>query len=629
VREVLDLHGQSELLDGTVSRIDPRTRAVSATLPVGNGPVDVGVASGSVWVANEFDGTVSRIDAAQGEVAQIIRVGDRPQGVEAAGGAVWLALRASGAQHRGGTLRVAATAPSLDSIDPAINNLISPGQLLGMTNDGLVTLKHVGGSKGTQLVPDLSLTLPTPTNAGRIYRFQLRPGIRYSTGDVVEPLDFRRAIERAFRVGSPGVPFYRRIVGGNRCARRPSTCDLSDGILVNQAANTVTFRLVEPDPDFLYKLTLPYAAAVPATVPLGEASREPVPATGPYMIESYEPGRVLRLVRNPHFREWSDAAQPDGYVDAIVFSLGVAPDRVVDAIEGGRADYGIYDVPFAPPGDRLHELLTRFPAQVHVNPLPEITYFVMNTRVAPFDDVRVRRALNYAIDRNVLAELNGGHDAAQPTCQALPPGIPGYERYCPYTVNPSATGAYSGPDLAKARRLVRASGTSGMRVTVVTDPHLADTTYLVAILRKLGYRATARPVAGERYNPLVSDSRNRTQISVGGTLMDYPAASNVVQPWLSCEAFRPASAANGTAPRSASPMSRPRCTGRCASRRPTRAPPTGSGRTSTAGSSTPPRGFRRSTSPRSTSSPRGWATTSSTRSGGCCSTNCGSGSARG
>ena len=531
-------------LDGTISRIDPGTRAVTTTLPVGNGPVDVSLGSGSVWVANEFDGTVSRIDAAEGEVVQAIETDERPQGVEAGSGRVWVATRASSSSHRGGTLRIVASQPSFDTVDPAIHNFLSPAQLLGMTNDGLVTLKHVGGRTGTQLVPDLAVTLPSATSNGRTYRFQLRSGIRYSTGAVVEPLDFRRAIERDFRLDSPGAPFYRGIVGGARCARSPKRCDLSEGILVNEAANTVTFRLVAPDPDFLQKLTLTYAAAVPRGVSTREVSRRPIPATGPYMIDSYLAGRQLRLVRNLYFREWSNAAQPDGYVDRIVFKLGVDPDEAVTAIEQGQADYGIYDSPFAPPGKRLHELLTRYPARVRVNPLPEVHYFIMNTRVAPFDDLRVRRALNYAVDRNVLVELNGGPEAAQPTCQALPPGIPGHERYCPYSVNASATGAYSGPDMAKARRLIRASGTAGMRVSVLTDPHLPDTAHVVTVLRKLGYRAAARPVAGERYNHLASNSRNRTQISVGGTLTDYPAPSNILQTWLSCDSFTPRSDLN-------------------------------------------------------------------------------------
>jgi YVTN family beta-propeller protein len=531
-------------LDGTVSRIDPSRGAVTTTLPVGNGPLAVDVASGSVWVANEFDGTLSRIDAREGEVTQTIAVGEQPQGVAAGTGDISIPIQATSAGHRGGTLRIAASPPSFDTVDPAIHNFLSPAQLLGMTNDGLVTLKHVGGSTGDQLVPDLALTLPTPTDAGRTYRFQLRGGIRYSTGAVLRPIDFRRAIERDFELGSPGAIFYLGLVGGRRCAHRPSQCDLSEGIEVDDAANTVTFRLVEPDPDFLYKLIPPYAAAVPAGVSAQDVGRKAVPATGPYMIDRYVPGRELRLVRNPYFREWSHAARPDGFVDRIVFRLGIDPDRAVTEVENGQADTGIYEVPYAPPGDRLHELLTRYSAQVHINPLPELHYFIMNTREPPFDDVRVRRALNYAIDRNVLVDLNGGPELARPTCQVLPPSIEGHKPYCPYTVNRSPAGTYSGPDLAKARRLVAASGTRGMRVTVVTDPHLPDTRYVVSVLRTLGYRVSARPVAGQRYNRVASNTRNRTQISVGGTLTDYPAPSNIIQTWLSCESFRPNSDLN-------------------------------------------------------------------------------------
>lgn len=531
-------------LDGTVSRIDPATRTVTQTLPVGNGATGLAVAGTSVWVANEFDGTVARIDAERGEVAQTFRVRDRPVGAAAGGGQVWLAMRAAPVRHRGGTLRVAVTTPSLDTLDPARQVFLSPGQLLGATNDGLVTFKHVGGSGGTRLVPDLATTLPSPAGDGRTYRFQLRTGIRYSSGEVVRPADFRRALVRVFRLGSSGAPLYRGIVGGRRCLRAPSRCDLRRGIVTNDAANTVTFVLTAADPDFLAKLAAPYAVAVPGSVPLTRSPRLGVPATGPYMVDRYVAGETLVLRRNPHFREWSNAARPPGFVDRIEYSLDRHPDAVVNAIRSADADYGIYDVPYSPPGDRLHELLTRFPARTHVNPLPGVNYFIFNTRVPPFDDVRVRRAVNFAVDRRVLVDLNGGPDAAGLTCQVLPPGLSGHEPYCPYTRSAGTDGGYGGPALARARRLVRASGTRGMRITLLTDPHLADTEYVVGVLRRLGYRATARPLANDRYDAFVSDTRNRVQMSVGGTLTDFPAASDIIRPWLSCEAFTPRSAAN-------------------------------------------------------------------------------------
>ena len=530
-------------LDGTVSRIDPSREVVTATLEVGNDPSGLAISPEAVWVTNEYSGTLTRIDPHAPTVAQTIHVGRRLTGVAVVGNAVWVAVHAL-PPHRGGTLRVVAAIPRLDSIDPGIAFLLFPPQLLGMTNDGLVTLKHVTGSEGTQLVPDLAISLPSPSHQGRSYRFELRQGIRYSTGVPVRPGDFRRAIERDFTIGSPGASFFDDIVGADRCTVGAHRCDLSRGIAVDGPVGTVTFHLSHPDPEFLYKLTLTFAFAVPAGTPDRDVGNHPVPATGPYRIDPYEPGRELVLERNPQFHEWSKAAQPDGYPDQIVWRFGVSPDAAVTDVERGSADWGLYTFPFSPPGDRLEEIQTQHAGQVHVNPLPETEFFVLHTRVAPFDDIRVRRALNYAIDRNTLVSLYGGSSLARPTCQVLPPGLPGYRPYCPYTLNPQPDGAYIAPRLELARRLVFASHTKGMRVRVLTDPGFPPARYLVSVLRSLGYRASLRVASGDRYNVLSNNSRYQVQISRGGWAADYPAPSEFINLFLSCGAFRPTSDAN-------------------------------------------------------------------------------------
>jgi ABC-type transport system substrate-binding protein len=517
---------------------------VTATLEVGDGPSGVAVSPGAVWVTNEFAATVTRIDPRTPLVAQTISVGNDPDGIAVTGGAVWVGVHAAAAAHRGGTLGIVAAIPRLDSIDPGIAFMLFPPQLLGMTNDGLVTLKHVGGSDGTQLVPDLAVSLPAPTDHGRSYRFEVRPGIRYSTGDPVRPEDFRRAIERDFQIGSPGAPFFAGIVGADRCAGRGRPCDLSEGIVVDDQADTVTFRLTGPDPEFLYKLTLTFAFAVPSGTPGQDVGTHPVPATGPYLIDLYESGRELRLVRNPQFHEWSTAAQPDGHPDQIVWRFGLDPEAAVTAVERGGADWGLYEFPFSPPGDRLAEIRTQYAGQTHVNPLPETEFFTLNTRVPPFDDVRVRRALNYAIDRTVLVSLYGSSDLARPTCQVLPPGLPGYQRYCPYTLNPRTDGAYTAPRLTLARTLVAASHTHGMQVRVVTDPDFPPARYVVSVLRSLGYRASLQIATGNHLNTLINNSRYQVQVSRGGWAADYPAPSEFLNLFLSCAAFRPASDAN-------------------------------------------------------------------------------------
>ena len=100
--------------------------------------------------------------------------------------------------------------------------------------------------------------------------------------------------------------------------------------------------------------------------------------------------------------------------------------------------------------------------QLRINPVMITGFMFLNVRTPPFNDVRVRQAVNLALDRGLVVNHYGGPVAARPTCQIMPPALAGYRRYCPYTRDPAADGAWHGPDLARARKLVAASGTAGM-----------------------------------------------------------------------------------------------------------------------------------------------------------------------
>jgi peptide/nickel transport system substrate-binding protein len=510
--------------DGTVSRIDPGTSTVTATIPTGRGPSGIAVEGETVWVANDGDASLARIDAATNRVVLKIQLDNPPKGLALAGGSVFVAVRARGLAHRGGTLTVYAGRRGLQTIDPAISYESYSFAIPSLTYDGLVAFKHVGGSDGSTLVPDIASSLPLPTNRGKTYTFELRPGIRYSTGRVVRAEDFRRAIERAFKLGSPGLGNYTGIVGGARCKEAAKSCDLSKGIVVDNAARLVTFRLVAPDPDFLYKLMLPWAGAVPPGVPNRDVGTRPLPGTGPYKIARYIPKRELVFVRNPFFREWSQAARPAGYPDRIVWRLDVKADAATRAVEEGRADVA-YD--FVPP-ELLTEVRTQYASQLHVDPIPGTYFYLLDARMRPFSDVRVRRALNYAVDRDAVIEVAQGAEVAQPTCQVLPPNFPGYRPYCPYTAHPSASGRWVAPDLARARRLVSASGTKGERVKVWAEDR-GEGEYVAALLRRLGYRTQLKTVVpNPKYLAAIFDPRNKVQIAALRWFPDYPAASGFI-----------------------------------------------------------------------------------------------------
>ncbi len=462
---------------GTVVKIDPGTLQVVGRFHVGNDPVAAAYGGGRLWVANADDGTVTRLEPAT-QQGQPIPVGARPTGVAyidgvvwvataagvtriddalhthstptgstplsavAAGGKVWVAALASPASHRGGTLRVAygddLFGPGYGPYDPAVAPYKEHFQLLSMTSDGLVTYRRAGGAAGLQVVPDLAVAMPTVTDGGRTYTFQLRKHLRYSDGQQVRASDFRSSVERALSPAALGIAsqgyyqdvVFSTIVGYSACRSHPQTCDLTKGIQTDDRTGTITIHLSKPDPALPQKLATTFADFVPPGAPPPD-SNKPVPGTGPYMVSKlYQQGHGgFLLTRNPHFREWSSDAQPAGYPDTIRYTRYKDTGAALTAIEQGKADVLVGE----PPPERFAELANRYATLAHPVAGLSTVYVSLNTAVPPFTSLAARQALNFAVDRAVMARTLGGASANVPTCQVLPPGMFGYAPYCPYT----------------------------------------------------------------------------------------------------------------------------------------------------------------------------------------------------
>ena len=179
----------------------------------------------------------------------------------------------------------------------------------------------------------------------------------------------------------------------------------------------MTFHLSKPDPDFLFKLALPDYDAVPAIAPLH--ARLPLPATGPYKIAGYQPKGVVVLVRNPRFHVWSAAAQPDGYPDRIVERFRYTGASAIRAVQRGTADITAEGPDQTWPPRLAASLQRRYSSQLYSQPQLVILGTWLNTRLAPFNDVRVRQAFNLAVDRNRLAQV----DAGEVRAAYLPPQL--------------------------------------------------------------------------------------------------------------------------------------------------------------------------------------------------------------
>ena len=431
-------------------------------------------------------------------------------------------------RHRGGTMRLLSRTGA-GTIDPQRNYTAQYWQVFAAVYDGLVAFRKVPGRAGGEIVPDLADAVPAPEDGGLTYRFRLRPGPRFSDGSPVRPSDVAASFRRLFRVLSPTAEsFYGAITGADACLRAPQTCAL-EGVQADDAAGTVVIRLTRPDPEFLVKLALPHACVLPEHAPARDTGTTPLPGTGPYAIASYDPGARMRLVRNPHFREWSADAQPDGFPDEVHYDFGFEDEAEVTMVQRDQADW-MFDTP---PADRLGELGARYAERVHLNPANAIWYLPMNVNLPPFDDVRVRRAVNLAIDRRAAVKLFGGGALAAPQCQVLPPGLPGHEPYCPYE-----------RDLERARALVAEAGATGRGVTLITDDSTVQRalgTFLQDALRDIGLDARTRALSASVQFTYIQNSANRVGISLTSWYADYPSPGNLLGQLFGCATFRPES----------------------------------------------------------------------------------------
>ena len=443
--------------------------------------------------------------------------------------------------HAGGTVKLVAQAAA-GTLDPKVNYTGQYWELYQATYDGLLTFSYGTGKTTFNVVPDLAEALPTITNGGKTLTFKLRKGIKFSDGTDVTVKDVKASFERIFKVSSPTAgSFYNGIVGADVCLKKPATCDLSKGVVVDPATNSVVINLTAPDDAILSKLAVPHAVINPASAPVKDAGTTPIPTTGAYMFKSYSPTKSLIMVRNPYFKEWNHDAQPQGYPDEIDYEFGLTPTAQVTAVENNQANWAYDPIP----ADRLNEIGTKYPNQVHVNPLTAMWYMPMNVNIAPFNNVKARQAVNYAIDRAAMVKIFGGTQLAAPVCSFLPPNFPGHVDYCGYTkgATPDAPAkTWTAPDLAKAKDLVKQSGTAGQPVAIVVsddDVNKQMGIYLQSVLNSIGYKATVKPISGNIQFTYIQNTKNKVQISVTQWYQDYPAASDFLSVLLGCQSFTP------------------------------------------------------------------------------------------
>ena len=437
--------------------------------------------------------------------------------------ALGLASCGSGSSGKeGGTLT--GSYASFPELDPNIAYTAEGLTAMYDTYLPLLTYAHANGEEGVKVVPALVESLPEISKDGKTYTLTMRKGLRYSDGTPVKASDFPASIERMFKLNSYGTSFYTDIVGAEKFAETKSGGIA--GIEADDKSGEIVIHLTRPRGTFVQELALLYAAVLPAGTPAKNLTADPPPATGPYQIVKVEQGRGWSYVRNPQWAK-SNAAQiteiPSGHVDKIEISVVRNGSTQVNEIERGKTNWMQTIVP----ADLYNKVKDRYEGTQFRVEHPINTYFFwMDITRPPFDDLKVRQAVNYAIDPEALERIYSGALAA--SHQVLPEGMPGHEAFDLYPHN-----------MAKAKELLVEADPSDRQITVWVDnesPNAEAGAYYANMLEELGFDVNLKTINADVYFQLISNpSTSDLDTGWANWFADYPHPNDYFEPNFTAE----------------------------------------------------------------------------------------------
>jgi peptide/nickel transport system substrate-binding protein len=431
-----------------------------------------------------------------------------------------------GEGQKGGTLD-GTYASFPDYLDPGLSYTAEGWTAMADVYIPLLTYKHANGEEGSEVIPGLAKEMPKISNGGKTYTLFLRPGLKYSDGSPVKASDFRFAVERMIKLNSGGSPFYLKIAGAEEFAKTKK--GPISGIKTNDKTGEIVVDLEGPSGTFTNELGLMFVAPLPQDTPIEDLSANPPPATGPYVITKSQPGKGWEYARNPYWSKDNGKAMPEypeGVVDSAKMTVIRNPETQVDDIERGTYQW----MQNPPPASRYAEVKEKFEGtQFRIEPTISTYYFWMNVTQPPFDDVKVRQAVNYAVDAKALERIYAGQITS--TQQILPPGMPGYEQFELYPHS-----------MDKAEELMKEANPSDMNITVWTDtesPNNEAGEYFNEILKELGFNTTLKQINADNYFTVIGNL-STPDLDAGWSdwFQDYPHPNDFFQPLLAGESIQ-------------------------------------------------------------------------------------------
>jgi ABC-type transport system substrate-binding protein len=412
---------------------------------------------------------------------------------------------------KGGTLRVNEANADFDFVDPQLAYRTDDWSMLFTTAMQLVSFPEKSGAAGSQLYPQAATAFPTVSKDGKTYTFHIRSGLKFSDGSAVTAASYQRSWERILspKMGSPlgvNLDLQNTVVGGDSFLNGKS--QHISGITAKGL--TLTFHLTKPNATFVSILSMQWFTAVKANMPYSADGLNVYPAAGPYYIASRDPGRSTVLKRNPNYKG-DRPANPD----QIVITPNVNIDQSLLQVKAGQADFDLGQIPPTAASD-LAKTYGINKGRFFVGATSCVNYMAMNNARAPFDNVNLRKAVNWAIDRPAQVRLLGAYAGAR-TSQILVPGIPGYHPFNVY--------AFKGADVAKAKQVGGAAIDAAPTLNVIhtTSSYSTNRAQVAEYnLKQVGFKINDVPTPATNYYQVIQTKGTTYNfVTNGGWCADY------------------------------------------------------------------------------------------------------------
>jgi len=408
---------------------------------------------------------------------------------------------------------------AIDTLDPNRWYFAVTWGLANAMCTTLIRYGDVSGTAGTKLVPGTA-NLPTISSNGLTYTYTLRPGARFSNGTPITPADIKYTW---LRLMAPAIDtgtgyYFTNVIGAP--AYLAGTSKTVAGITTT--ANSITFHLTAPDGAFLYKTALPTTCPVPVGTsmkPENNGTIEQTYASGPFKLQSYSPGRQLVLAFN---KNYDQALGDRGHVAKIQFTIGVLSTQATLEIEANQLDFNTSNLATADILKISHDSALK--SQVYTSARPDITYLFLNYEVPPLNNVDVRKAINFAINRTAIEAQWGGPLAGTPTDQIVPPALVDYKKYSIYP---------NTPNLTEAKKLMTESGVKtpvslAIRTQSDAPGFVAMATVIQSDLKAIGINLSIEATPNSVNSSYISNYKSHTPMGIEPWSADFPDADAII-----------------------------------------------------------------------------------------------------